>query len=63
MTQITTKSIRMSYENLEAAVAQFLYTMGILNDDEDVIGIDFAIEVDEEGMVEFDVDYVKETAN
>lgn len=58
MAKVYTKTIRMSHDNLENAVTAFLYAMGELHDNEDVVFADFGLDVDEEGMVEFDLEVV-----
>lgn len=58
-TKTETRTVKMSYDNFEAAITTFLYSMGALNDDEEVIATDFGIEIDPEGMIEFDIEVVK----
>lgn len=58
-----TRIIKMSYDNFEQAVAQFLYQIGVIADNEDLIATDFGIDIDDEGMVEFDIEVAKDYSN
>jgi hypothetical protein len=51
-----TRTIKMSYDNFESAIISFLYSISAIDDDTNVIGTDFGIEVNEEGMIEFDIE-------
>ncbi len=53
-----TRTIKMSHDNFESAVVSFLYSISAIDDNVDVIGADFGIEVDTDGMVEFDIEVV-----
>lgn len=59
MSDTETRTIRMSYENLEDAVISFLYAIGAIDEDLDVVSTDFGLEIDEDGMIEFDLEMVK----
>lgn len=53
-----TKTIEISYEELEAALIPYLVSTGRLNDDEGVdYVLDMNIDLNENGLVEFDVIY------
>ena len=58
-TEAETRVIEMSYDNFENAIVSFLYSIGALNDNEDVIASDFGVELNENGNVEFDLEIVK----
>lgn len=51
-----TRSIRMHYDIFESTIISCLYALGAINDDTDVVGADFALPVDENDMVEFDIE-------
>lgn len=55
-----TKTFHMSYENFEDAIVSFLYAIGAIDDSVDVIGTDFGLAVDENGMIEFDLEVATE---
>lgn len=59
----TTRTIRMSYDNFEDAIVSFLYSVGVIADDEEVVASDFGIEVDNDGQIEFDIDVVQLKGN
>lgn len=59
MSEPITRTYTMSYDNFEAAIIQFLYSIGAIDDDMDVVATDFGIEVDENDMIEFDIELVK----
>lgn len=61
MTQIRT--IKMSYDNFEDAIVSFLYSLGVIADDEEVVSTDFGIEVDDDGQIEFDLEVVQLKSN
>lgn len=63
MEETETRTFKMSYENLEDAVISFLYAMGAIDDNVEVVGTDFGIEVDENGMIEFDLETMKMSRN
>jgi hypothetical protein len=52
-------NFKINYDQLEDVLISHLYAVGILNDDEEVIGIDFGLPVDDEGNVEVDLSLVK----
>lgn len=56
---IRTKTIKMSYDNFEDAIVSFLYSLGVIADDEEVVATDFGIEVDDDGQIEFDLEVVQ----
>jgi len=60
MTDVSVKTVRMSYENFEAAILSWLYSVGALDDDENVVASDFGIEIEDDGTIEFDLEIVKE---
>lgn len=53
-----TKEIEMSYENLEAAVLQWLQANRLIPLEWNVMEIDFGIPVNEKGLVELNLAYV-----
>ncbi len=57
--ETTTRTITMSYDNFEDAIVSFLYAIGAIDDNEEVVASDFGIEIDEDGMIEFDLDILK----
>lgn len=59
MPKTETRTITMSYDNFEAAIVSFLYSVGAIDDEYEVIATDFGIEVDENGEVEFDIEVIK----
>jgi len=64
--KVTTKTIRMSYDNFEAAITSFLYSVGALHDDEEVLASDFGVELfgdEDDPMVEFELDIMKVQGN
>jgi len=63
MSKPYTKTVRMSYENFEAAIVSWLYSVGALEDSEDVIESDFGIEIEDDGTIEFDLEIIKDRAN
>lgn len=56
-----TREFSISYDNFESAIIAFLYSVGGIPKDLDVIGSDFGIAVDDQGMVKFDLELVKYT--
>lgn len=58
-----TKTIKISYDNFEDAIISFLYSIGVLNDNEEVVGTDFGIEVEDDDTIEFDVEVVEVKGN
>jgi hypothetical protein len=63
MEETELRTFKMSYENLEDAIISFLYSVGAIDDNVEVIGTDFGMEVDDDGMVEFDLEMVKLSRN
>lgn len=59
----STKTIKMSYDNFEDAIVSFLYSLGAINDNEEVIATDFGIEIDDEGNIEFDLEVIEMKGN
>jgi hypothetical protein len=53
-----TKEFQMSYDNFESAVVAWLYSVGAIPKGKDVIGSDFGIPVDTNGMIHFDLELV-----
>jgi hypothetical protein len=59
-TDVKTKTFAMSYDNLEAAISDFLYRMNVVNrHTDDIVSIDIGIPLNEEGLIEFDVEIVE----
>jgi hypothetical protein len=63
MEETELRTFKMSYENMEDAIISFLYAVGAIGDDVEVVGTDFGMEVDDDGMVEFDLEMVKLSRN
>ena len=57
--EVLTKTIVMSYDNFESAVVSFLYSMGAIPDDWDILCTDLEVPLNDEGLVEFDIEVVK----
>lgn len=55
---IKEKTIVINYEQLEDMLVAHLYAIGAINDSDDVISLDLDIPVNDEGLVEFDIEYV-----
>lgn len=56
----TTKTYAISYDNLEAALTDFMYRLRIVNPaTEEIVSIDLDIELNDEGLIEFDADIVR----
>jgi hypothetical protein len=53
------KTVRLRYEHIEEAIAAHLYAMTALNDDEEVLFIDLGLPIDKEGMVELEIEVVR----
>lgn len=50
----------MSYDNLEAAIIEFLYRLRIVDpNSEEIVSLDLDIELNENGLIEFDADIVR----
>lgn len=58
-----TKTIRMSYDNFEAALVSFLYSIGALDDSEEVIASDLGIEINDDDTIEFDLEILEVRSN
>lgn len=57
MTDFPTRTIKIKYDLLEDIILAFLYQNNLIKHKEMAMGIDLAVEVDEEENVEFDVIY------
>ena len=53
-----TKTFKISYENLEAAVMQFLHSNRLVPLEWDITLFDMSVPVDEDGLISFDLEYV-----
>jgi hypothetical protein len=53
-----TRTIKMHYDIFESTMISVLYALGAINDDTDVVGADFGIDVDDRDMIEFDIEVV-----
>jgi hypothetical protein len=49
------RTIKLKYETVEDSIVSLLYALSILDDNEEVIAIDFGLPVDDNGFVEFDL--------
>jgi len=58
-TKVETKTIVMSIENIEAAIASFLYQMRAVPESWDITFMDLGLPFNEEGFVEFDIEIVR----
>ena len=54
--EYSTKTVEISYENLEGALIPFFYALGVLDDNEEVITFDFPVALNEKGLVEIDME-------
>ncbi len=59
MSQIEERTIKISYSNLEDIIAAFLVQTGVIAGDEDILGIDIPLPIDDEGLVELDLEVMK----
>lgn len=59
MPKVIERTLKVSHDNIESAVVAFLYSVGAINDNEDVVMIDLGLPVDENGMVEVDLEVVR----
>ena len=57
-TRIETREFKVSYDNFESAVLAWLYSVGAIPKHLDVVGSDFGVEVDKDGLVHFDLELV-----
>jgi hypothetical protein len=58
--EVKTKTYAISYDNLEAAISDFLYRFGVVNiHTDEIISVDIGIPLNEEGLIEFDVEIVE----
>lgn len=59
---IQTKTFAISYDNLEAAIVEFLYRMNVVNrHTDDIVSLDIDVPLNDEGLIEFDVEIVTGT--
>lgn len=56
---MNTKELQISYGNIEDAIASFLISSSIINDDEEIIEIDLPIEKITKGLVPITVTTTK----
>ena len=54
-----TREFKISYDNFESAIVAWLYSVGGIPQDMDVTASDFGLEVDDEGMVTFDLELTR----
>lgn len=52
-----TRTIKISADNIEAAVLSWLYSVGGVSEEEDVLWIDLGLDVDDEGMVSVEIEH------
>lgn len=57
--KVETKTVTISYENIEAAIVAFLYATRTIPESWDVLRTDIPLEINEEGFIEFDIEIVK----
>ena len=57
--RVEAKTIKMSYDNFESAIISFLYSMGSIPPNWDVIYTDFGVPLNDEGLVEFTIEIAK----
>lgn len=57
--KVETKTITISYENIEAAIVSFLYATRTIPESWDVLATDIPLGVNEEGFIEFDIEIAK----
>lgn len=55
-----TRTLRINYDLLESVLLGFLYSNNLIRDKEMAIGVDLAIEVDDDNFVEIDIVYESE---
>lgn len=58
MTGTDLKTISISYDNLENIVVSWLYAVGAIKENEDVVLFDLPVEVDNEGNVQMDIEVI-----
>lgn len=57
--KVETKTITISYENIEAAIVSFLYATRTIPEFWDVLGTDIPLGMNDEGFIEFDIEIAK----
>jgi hypothetical protein len=56
---INTKTLTINYDQLEDMIVAHLYSIGAIDDNIDVLSLDLDLPLNEDGFVEFDIDYVE----
>lgn len=57
--KVETKTIVMSLDNIEAAVASFLYALGAIPESWDITSMDLDLPTNADGLVEFQIEIVR----
>lgn len=56
------KTFYIDHEQLEDVLISHLYAVGVLDDNEEVLFVDFGLPIDEEGKVEIELNIAKPVA-
>lgn len=57
--KIETKTLVMSFDNLEAAISQFLFSIGTVPKSWDIVGVSLP-RVKDEDHVQFEIDFIRD---
>lgn len=61
-TKVEVKTVTMSYENVAAAIASFLYATRTIPESWEVTFLDLGLPINDDGFVEFDIEVTKPVA-